>query len=275
MFLKDLTSEDINTYKYALIQLHFPQTYEIFNLGVILFDKKNIKIKVISNIHKLKDCLRIKDMDSIKFSLTIISNRILYEQNVIPGKISSSIFITEIRCYTSAEPLDIAIDTLFEETITIVDKIHKKKDINFFDKPHILANIKHIIKEKSFEDICFNKRINCIEKNIDLLAHKTNEYNKKVPILAAEIVSPFVHNFFKNTGESLLALQQTSLIPSIKFKIIYMPRLSQIDTKQLSVFRIVKKITSNNNIYLCDSKDPNEFIYKIEELTFKYTQKLF
>lgn len=115
MFLKDLTSEDVNTYEYALIQLHLPQTYEIFNLGVILFDKKNIKIKVISNIHKLKDCLRIKDMDSIKFSLTIISNRILYEQNVIPGKISSSIFITEIRCYTSAEPLDIAIDTLLKE----------------------------------------------------------------------------------------------------------------------------------------------------------------
>ncbi len=269
--LKDNRSHLKYTYNYSLIQLKLPQTYEIYNLGVVLYEKNNFKLKVIPNIYKLSTCLNLTNLEGIEFSISILSDRILNYKEVIPGNISQSIYLSEIRTYTTSKEIEVALDELYSETITLQKAFHEKeKSINIYDKPHILTNLKEIVEKNKYTNIQFNKKILNVHKKIDTVI-----YENKKPIIAAEVVSPYVQDFFKNFGESFIVMQELNSNNDIKIKMLYMPRLSQMNSNQLHNYRTAKQIADNNKIKVYDTADYSQFLGEIESQSSKYSQRLF
>lgn len=269
--LKDNRSHLKYTYNYSLIQLKLPQTYEVYNLGVVLYERNNFKLKVIPNIYKLSTCLNLTNLEGIDFSISILSDRILNYKEVVPGNISQSIYLSEIRSYTTSKEIEVAIDELYSETITLQKAFHEKeKSINIYDKPHILTNLKEIVEKNKYTNIQFNKKILNVHKKIDTVI-----YENKKPIIAAEVVSPYVQDFLKNFGESFIVMQELNSNNDIKIKMLYMPRLSQMNSNQLNNYRTAKQIADNNKIEVYDTADYSEFLGKIESESSKYSQRLF
>ncbi|MDX4061696.1 hypothetical protein Q6A90_04880 [Aliarcobacter skirrowii] len=270
--LKDNRNQLLYTYKYSLIQLKLPQTFEIYNLGIVLYNNNNIdfEIKVIPNIFKLSSCLNLNDLEGIDFSISILSDRIKTYKEVIPGRISQSVYLSEIRSYTTSKDIKEASEDLYSEIVTLQKAFkEKEKSTNLYDKPHILTGLKEVVEKNKYTNIYFSRKINT-HKKVDTVI-----YENKKPIIAAEIISPYVQDFLKNFGESFIVMQELNSNEHIKLKMLYMPIISNMNSTQVRNYRTAKQIAENNFIKVHDTSDYEEFLADLNQESLKYSTKLF
>ncbi|MFY4859075.1 hypothetical protein ACOTVM_00820 [Aliarcobacter butzleri] len=268
--LKDNRNQLKYTYNYSLIQLKLPQTYEIYNLGIVLYNKSNFELKVIPNIYKLSSCLNLNDLEGIDFSISILSDRIKTYKEIFPGNISQSVYLSEIRSYTTSKDIQIAAEELYSETITLQKAFkEKEKSINIYDKPHILTGLKEIVEKNNYTNVYFTKKIANTHKKVDTVI-----YENKKPIIAAEIVSPYVQDFLKNFGESFIVMQELNSNTNIKLKMLYMPIIGNMTSTQNRNYRTAKQIAKNNQIKINDTSDYEQFLGEITRESIKYNERL-
>lgn len=274
MNISDILKDDRNqlkyTYNYSLIQLKLPQTYEIYNLGIVLYNKSDFELKVIPNIYKLSSCLNLNDLEGIDFSISILSDRIKNYKEIFPGNISQSVYLSEIRTYTTSKDIQIAAEELYSETITLQKAFkEKEKSINIYDKPHILTGLKEIVERNNYTNVYFTKKIANTHKKVDTVI-----YENKKPIIAAEIVSPYVQDFLKNFGESFIVMQELNSNTNIKLKMLYMPMIGNMTSTQNRNYRTAKQIARNNQIKINDTSDYEQFLGEITRESIKYNERL-
>lgn len=269
--LKDNRNQLLYTYKYSLIQLKLPQTFEIYNLGIVLYNNNiDFEIKVIPNIFKLSSCLNLNDLEGIDFSISILSDRIKTYKEVIPGRISQSVYLSEIRSYTTSKDIKEASEDLYSEIVTLQKAFkEKEKSTNLYDKPHILTGLKEVVEKNKYTNIYFSRKINT-HKKVDTVI-----YENKKPIIAAEIISPYVQDFLKNFGESFIVMQELNSNEHIKLKMLYMPIISNMNSTQVRNYRTAKQIAENNFIKVHDTSDYEEFLADLNQESLKYSTKLF
>ncbi|MCG3671958.1 hypothetical protein [Aliarcobacter butzleri] len=268
--LKDNRNQLKYTYNYSLIQLKLPQTYEIYNLGIVLYNKSDFELKVIPNIYKLSSCLNLNDLEGIDFSISILSDRIKTYKEIFPGNISQSVYLSEIRSYTTSKDIQIAAEELYSETITLQKAFkEKEKSINIYDKPHILTGLKEIVEKNNYTNVYFTKKIANTHKKVDTVI-----YENKKPIIAAEIVSPYVQDFLKNFGESFIVMQELNSNTNIKLKMLYMPIIGNMTSTQNRNYRTAKQIAKNNQIKINDTSDYEQFLGEITRESIKYNERL-
>jgi len=258
-------------YESSLIQLSIPQTYETINIGVVLKDTKGVfQIETIPSVFKLSSCLNLDNLSGIDYALKIFTDRVLTYKTVTYGKVSEILTITQPFAYTSDKEAHIAAKELFRETVTIMKGMgEKQKTINHYDKPHILTSLKEVVKRNKYTNIEFNKQISHAHKRID-----TVTFASKKPIVAAEIVSPYVADFLRNFGESLIVMQELNANTDLKHKLIYMPVLQEMTATQRKNYQTTLSIATNNNIEVNSSSDYAEFLGQIEEITKPYSGQL-
>jgi hypothetical protein len=276
--LVDNRVKSINDYSYSLIQLRLPKTFEVFNLGVIIKDKtRDIKIKTVESIYKASECLSLENPEGIEYALNILTDRVINYREIKEGNISQSLFLSEQMVYSSNESIDGALESLYNSTITI-KKAFKEKNrvINLHDKPHILTNLRKIVTENKYTNIYFNKKVKSLHKNIDTTVTGLDEHDKEKIIIAAEVVSPHVTDFFRNFSESYILMQELAKHNEIKHKILFMPKLTNLSKEENKNYLIALEIaSSNDNLEVITKPNYQEFIHKINSLSHKYNQKLF
>ncbi|PLY08354.1 MAG: hypothetical protein C0625_01845 [Arcobacter sp.] len=268
----------LNDYTYSLIQLKLPKTYEIFNLGVIISDEsKNIEIKTVENIYKASECLALENPEGIEYALNILIDRVINYKEFNEGCISQSLFLSESRSYSSDESLTEALENLYNITTTIKKAFKEKnRTINMHDKPHILTNLRKVVLENKYTNIYFNKKVKNLHKNIDTTVTGLDEHDKEKIIIAAEVVSPHVTDFFKNFSESYILMQELMKFNDIKHKFLFMPKLTNLTKEENKNYLIALEIASNNkNIEIITNPDYQKFIHNIDSLGHQYNQKLF
>lgn len=263
-------AQSYNDYKYSIIQLDIPQTYEVFNIGIILQDKNSFKIKTIPSAFKLANCLHLQNISGIDFSLKILSDRILNYKKIEPGNVSQILKVSQIMHYTSQKDIEAAAEELFADLVTLMKGMgSKNKTINEYDKPHILTSLKEVVASKKFTNIEFNKKVSFAHKKIDTVTYAQNK-----PIVAAEIVSPYVSDFLRNFGESLVVMQELNANEDIRLKMIYMPLHEELKGTLKRNFDTTLEIADKNDIQVVTSPDYSAFLTQIEDFTKPYSGQL-
>jgi len=229
--LVDDINDSLNTYHYSLVQFHSQKTGEIFNIGVILNDRKDFHIHLPRHFHALSStCIEFKEIAGINFTLDIIEDRIKRYGKVESGDISNSIFITEERSMLSELSCEEALQEaankymMLKKLRTIITSSH----VDRFDKMTILRSVNAAAERRKIDNFIQHIRFPIARKIIDmsLLDHNKNPYS------IASVASIHKEHFDDNIITAIYTLQEAMRSDMVKDQFLYIPILKRLKDKE-------------------------------------------
>lgn len=224
--------DGLNTYHYNLVQYHNQKTGEVFNIGVILNDRKIYYSHIPKQFYNLKNnCIEFTEIAGINFTIDIIEDRLKRYGEVNPGDTSNSIFITEERSIlhegTCKDAFGDAINKYMSikklriiESSTIEDKYDKMTILKRAERVAGLREIENFMSHRKFEGVA--------RKLIDMSLVDEDEN----PYSIASVASIHKEHFDDNIITSIYTLQEAMRSEYVKDQFLYIPILKGLSVKE-------------------------------------------
>lgn len=260
--------QQFNEYQFSQIKLNLLKTGEIFNIGVILQDGDEKRIKLIDSFTKLKNCLGLDNPSGHDFTLEMLYKS--FEENSLTygANFSNSINITKLEWIGSKLSLDEEANTMFESMVTLGRK-GRTKNYGEYSSNSIITKIKNLALEKKYTNIEFRKRHDFI-KAVDTA---TLDEDKKI-VIAGEVCSPYVDDFLSKFGVSMLLTQQLKTQQKAREVLVYLPIMENLPLTKRNAYNYARTFCDSENIKYIDSANHREFLGVMMNETKKYSQSL-
>jgi len=255
MFI-DSRGKDVHHYDYSLIQYKNILTHENYNLGFVLFSNDRKMVHAPSKINILDNCLDLKEHAGINYSIKILKEDVLENDDFLSGNISNSLSLSELYGYSSKKSIEEVYEELLGQFITLkkLRTIENEKHLFKYDKRFILNSIDGKAKELGVRNFVKKHLFPISHRQIDMaIVDKNNN-----PYVVSELASLHVDSFDDSLDRAIIILQQTILRDDIvKDRFLYVPKkkdvLNKLEIKRLSR---AKELTKSLGFDIIT--DPNE-----------------
>lgn len=222
----------LNTYHYNLVQYHNQKTGEVFNIGVILNDRKTFHAHIPRQFYNLKNnCIEFTEIAGINFTLDVIEDRIKRYKEVDHGNVSNSIFITEELSMLSELSCE---DALLEA----IDKYMSIKKLRVLDNPlredkydkmTILKRAEFVASYREINNFISHRKFEGIARKLIDMSLVDEDEN---PYSIASVASIHKEHFDDNIITSIYTLQEAMRSESVKDQFLYIPILKGLSAKE-------------------------------------------
>jgi len=220
--LNDKTSNNLNKYRFALIQYSNISTSEIYNFGIVLEDEEGKTVFHIPNISsKIDNCFVIDNKSAINYTLKEIEDKIATFGRIKPFQVSDALSVSRFRPLKTSMTIDDTLNMLINEYILLkgLRTVNNRKQLYKYDKRQVMSKLKMYAKEHKLSNFRHHKTYKITVKPIDLALVDNNNN----PYSIATITSPHVDNFQDSFIGNLFTLQDAQRSNFIKNKFLYTP----------------------------------------------------
>lgn len=224
--------DGLNTYHYNLVQFHSQRTGEVFNIGVILNDRKTFHAHIPKQFYNLKtNCIEFTEIAGINFTIDIIEDRIKRYKEVSSGEVSNSVFITEERSMLS----EYSCEDAFHEAINKYMSIKKLRILDNpliedkYDKMTILKRAEFVASHREIENFISRRKFEGIARKLIDMSLVDEE---QIPYSIASVASIHKEHFDDNIITSIYTLQEAMRSEYVKDQFLYIPILKGLGTKE-------------------------------------------
>jgi len=248
-----------------MVQFRNTKTREAINIGVICFDERcgTFALRTLPCFTWLQKRFRLEEIAGIDLALAILRKRLEIRDFESGYDLSNFIHITRASPVVVPWSLTVAADELFDQVVTLAGGTGGK--LNPSEKSYIIDNLKKIKRDRSYENLLIKKKLRGASTTVDAVTVVEN----RVPVVAAQVVSPYVEDFTGEYARSLYVLEELELFAGLRLPMVYVPSRGHFSRRVRRNIRNARAHAEAKKLHFLDTGDPNEFLEIMEEETEK------